>query len=300
MPSRIVREGIVSSPRVNSLSLGAEVLYRRLMSVADDYGRFFGSIMTIRVSCFPTNPERFREREIEKWLDELLRGEKPLVKTYSCSGLAYLELQDFHQQQRGKSKFPPPPWFISQQDREESAKQEISGPVNERESSAQPIRSRIRSRNRSEYSNTPLAPQGGAEPPDSLGGRKRPQAVWYREQFGFWYDDHYWNHKGRDVAERAYAKAINRLVDKDGMGYNQAKLFLVAMVKRDRERFEGTDEWDSRQRMLPATWLNKRRWTDEDSPVVNGIPPARATATDRRRAETLAGMKVIRGLEGRA
>ena len=39
MPSRILREGINTSPKVNALSPMAELFYRRLMTVADDYGR---------------------------------------------------------------------------------------------------------------------------------------------------------------------------------------------------------------------------------------------------------------------
>src|SRR5690349_6795195 len=146
MPSRIVREGIISSPRINSLTLGAETLYRRLMSIADDYGRFFGSVMNLRVSCFPTNPDRFRETEVGKWLNELLRGDNPLVKTYCVGGITYLEIQEFGQQIRGKSKFPDPPWFQNQQDSEESAKQMQESPVSKCEANAQPSRMRMRSR----------------------------------------------------------------------------------------------------------------------------------------------------------
>ena len=40
MPNRILRDGILMSPRVNVLSSEAELFYRRLMSVVDDYGRF--------------------------------------------------------------------------------------------------------------------------------------------------------------------------------------------------------------------------------------------------------------------
>jgi hypothetical protein len=40
MPVRILREGILTSERVDTLSPAAEVFYRRLMSVVDDFGRF--------------------------------------------------------------------------------------------------------------------------------------------------------------------------------------------------------------------------------------------------------------------
>ncbi len=40
MPNRVIREGILNSQRVNKLTEPAELFYRRLMSVVDDFGRF--------------------------------------------------------------------------------------------------------------------------------------------------------------------------------------------------------------------------------------------------------------------
>ena len=42
MPNRIIREGILSSDRVDQLDPPAEVFYRRLMSKVDDHGLFDG------------------------------------------------------------------------------------------------------------------------------------------------------------------------------------------------------------------------------------------------------------------
>jgi hypothetical protein len=113
MPNRIVREGINSSARVNALSLGAEVFYRRLISVVDDYGRYHGSVVTLRGACWPTNPEKIREKDVSKWLTELLKGDDPLVKTYAVGGATYVEIQEFRQITRSKSRFPDPPWMQS-------------------------------------------------------------------------------------------------------------------------------------------------------------------------------------------
>lgn len=110
MPTRIVREGIISSARVNALSTGAEVFYRRLLNVVDDYGRYHGSVVTLRGACWPTCPDKVKERELAKWLGELLRGDRPLIRSYNIAGSVYIEIQDFEQQTRSKSKFPPPPW----------------------------------------------------------------------------------------------------------------------------------------------------------------------------------------------
>ena len=106
LPNRIVRDGINSSSRINNLSPGAEILYRRLMSVADDFGRFYASPATVRGACWPTNPEKVTERQVSKWLSECCQGSRPLIITYEVKGCKYLELQDFGQQTRSKSKFP--------------------------------------------------------------------------------------------------------------------------------------------------------------------------------------------------
>ena len=38
MPSRVIRDGILESESVNALSWEAELFFRRLMSVVDDFG----------------------------------------------------------------------------------------------------------------------------------------------------------------------------------------------------------------------------------------------------------------------
>lgn len=108
MPNRILREGINSSQRVNALSPGAELLYRRLMSVVDDYGRYHGSPLTVRTGCWPTCPEKINHSEVVEWLKECCSGPKPLLIIYTVDGAKYLQITDFKQQTRTKSKFPDP------------------------------------------------------------------------------------------------------------------------------------------------------------------------------------------------
>ena len=76
------------------------------MSVADDYGRFFGSAATVRGACWPTCPEKVSERDVAKWLTECAQGERPLIRFYEVSGCRFLEITDFGQQVRSKSKYP--------------------------------------------------------------------------------------------------------------------------------------------------------------------------------------------------
>lgn len=106
MPSRILREGILSSDRVNSLSTAAEVFYRRLMSVVDDYGRFDGRPSMLRVSCYPLRVDAVREADLSRWIAECVKA--GLLVLYAVDGKPFLEMQDFRQQARAKSKYPAP------------------------------------------------------------------------------------------------------------------------------------------------------------------------------------------------
>jgi hypothetical protein len=285
MPSRIVREGIISSARINALSLGAEVLYRRLMSVTDDYGRFFGSVMNLRVSCFPTNPERFREKEVAKWLNELLRGDDPLVKTYAVAGITYLEVQAFGQQIRGKSKFPAPPWFINQQDSEEFAKQMISGQISKCEADVQPSRSRSRSRisyteSESESKEESNAPSGALslvvsnDAPLDFPGVVRPdvparqrkagkrtteeiKAALGPERLPWW--EHFWGvypcHEGMNPALDAYERKVHTR-DLAVEIYNGARRYAEEIMRRRMSD-------PSTPVKYAQGWLNDERWKDE-------------------------------------
>lgn len=108
MPNRILREGILTSDRVNALSLPGEVFYRRLMSVVDDYGRFDARPVMLKVACFPLRVDAVREADISRWIAECEKA--GLIALYAAHGKRYLEMRDFRQTVRAKlSKFPDPP-----------------------------------------------------------------------------------------------------------------------------------------------------------------------------------------------
>ena len=48
MPNRILREGILTSERIERLDWAEEVFYRRVMSVVDDYGRYYARPALLR------------------------------------------------------------------------------------------------------------------------------------------------------------------------------------------------------------------------------------------------------------
>lgn len=148
MPNRILREGILTSERVNTLEWDAEVFYRRLMSVVDDFGRYTANPKLLRAALYPLQIEKVRDTNIAQWLDACV--ESGLVRIYAQSGASgdrcgnpdraiildadssaadarssrkytasadrsggdkrFLEMLDFRQQVRAKdSKYPAPP-----------------------------------------------------------------------------------------------------------------------------------------------------------------------------------------------
>ena len=53
MPIRMLREGILESRSVSSLSDDGQILFYRLISIVDDYGRYEADPDILRVKCFP-------------------------------------------------------------------------------------------------------------------------------------------------------------------------------------------------------------------------------------------------------
>jgi len=109
VPNRILRDGILTSPRVAKLVWGEEVFYRRLHSVVDDFGRYYADFGLLRAACYPRQLNKVSDSDIEKWLTACVTA--ALVRVYPAEdGERYLVVEDFKQQVRAtKSKFPKPP-----------------------------------------------------------------------------------------------------------------------------------------------------------------------------------------------
>lgn len=108
MPNRIVREGILTSPKVALLEWPAEVFYRRLMSVVDDFGVYHADHTLLRAACYPRQLNKASDEDIAKWLTACVTA--GLVTVYpAMDGMSYLHLLNFRQQTRAKaSKYPLP------------------------------------------------------------------------------------------------------------------------------------------------------------------------------------------------
>jgi len=106
MPSRILREGILTSERVATLNWAEEVFYRRLMSVVDDYGRYTANPKLIRAACYPLIIDKVSDADVGKWMAKC--AEAALVSVYPATdGKRYLQISNFRQQTRTTvSKYP--------------------------------------------------------------------------------------------------------------------------------------------------------------------------------------------------
>jgi hypothetical protein len=102
----------LNSDAVNALSHSAEVFYRRLMSVADDFGRFDGRVNVIRASLYVLQFDRVTESDIKTWIKEC--EDQRLIVMYVVDNKPFIEIQKFNQQKRAKhSKWPDPPQMRS-------------------------------------------------------------------------------------------------------------------------------------------------------------------------------------------
>src|SRR5205809_487274 len=107
MGDRVIRSNILTSDSVNSLSWAAEVFYRRLMSVVDDFGRYDGRVAILKANIYPLQLDKVAESDIVKWRAECSKA--GLVRFYRVDGKEYLELLKFGQRLRAmKSKYPAP------------------------------------------------------------------------------------------------------------------------------------------------------------------------------------------------
>jgi len=105
MPSRIIREDMVSDERLCSLNWEAEVFYRRLFNLVDDYGRYAANPRLLRAYLFPLQLDKVRESHMDRLLAQC--QEASLVDLYTVHGGKYLQLLDWPITPRAKSSRYP-------------------------------------------------------------------------------------------------------------------------------------------------------------------------------------------------
>ena len=106
MPTRLIREGIISSDRVERLDWAGEVFYRRLMSKVDDHGLYDARPTFLRAVLYPLRVDRVREADISRWI--AMCEKAGLIVLYEAGGKPYLQMLDTGWEKRGKPKYPIP------------------------------------------------------------------------------------------------------------------------------------------------------------------------------------------------
>lgn len=107
---RMIDKKLITSRKVNSISLGAECLYVRVLSLTDDFGRYHSDTRILKAHAFSLR--RVTERAIQKWLSELV--DVGLIRLYSVDGEEYLEVtrfedfQTFRTDRKRQELFPVP------------------------------------------------------------------------------------------------------------------------------------------------------------------------------------------------
>lgn len=109
MPSRIIRESCTTSPTLDSLSDGAERLFWRMTTIADDFGRMEADARIVRAKCFPLKTDSIKLQVVEKYVKEMTLVGLLTVYEVENKRYAFFPKWDKHQRVRAKvSKFPPP------------------------------------------------------------------------------------------------------------------------------------------------------------------------------------------------
>mgnify|MGYP001606826315 CR=1 FL=1 len=111
MPTRLIREGIINSDRINELDWAAEVFYRRLLNKVDDHGLFDARPSVLRTSLYPLKVDRVREADCSRWLAACEKA--GLIILYEAEKKPFLKVLDTRWQTRSEPKYPQPPATVN-------------------------------------------------------------------------------------------------------------------------------------------------------------------------------------------
>lgn len=107
MPNRYIREGIITSEAVCSLTWPAEVFYRRLLNKVDDFGRYTAHPALLRAALYPLQLEKVREADMPRFLAECETA--GLMSVYRVESKPYLALYKWERGRATASHYPDPP-----------------------------------------------------------------------------------------------------------------------------------------------------------------------------------------------
>ena len=240
MPNRILKDSICDSETINSLKKWQyEVMFYRLLTKCDDYGRFDGRPKIIKSALFPLKDD-LTLKEVCDGLQALANA--GLVVLYESEGrpFLYLPTWDKHQTIRAKrSKYPAP----------DDSLQASAIICKQMQADAS-----ICSRN--PIQSNPI--QSESESESESDTRARAEAAF----------EAFWSEYPKKVGKGAALKAFQKVK-------KEAYPLLVPAVQR--QKLSAQWQKDGGQYIPnPATWLNQERWLDEGTEVAAGKPGFRA------------------------
>lgn len=109
MPNRIIRDTARTSPTLHALTDGAERCFWRLITTADDYGRFLAEPAVVLSACFPLRVGTLPVKRVVGWLEEM--GAVRLVRFYRLADRVFGEFVTAakHFDRRARtSRYPDP------------------------------------------------------------------------------------------------------------------------------------------------------------------------------------------------
>jgi hypothetical protein len=108
MPNRWIKEQYKSSERLEAAGVHGRDLWVRLLVTCDDHGRYHGDPRLIASACYPLNPD---VPKCKQGLADLVDAK--LLVIYEVAGKTYLQLRQWYERPRYKSRFPLVPEDIS-------------------------------------------------------------------------------------------------------------------------------------------------------------------------------------------
>jgi len=104
---RTMKPEVATDPAVNRCSLGAQLLFDRLIVNADDQGRQIGDPIVVKAACFPRCAEASLAR-VKAWLGEL--ATERLVLRYEADGEPLVQLTGWWRHQDNQRRIFPSRW----------------------------------------------------------------------------------------------------------------------------------------------------------------------------------------------
>lgn len=243
MPNRLIREALLDSPRYAGLTIEARLLFVHILLLADDFGCISVSPTFLRRRAFYDSPT---DQKITKLLLELV--DAGMVRTYEVDRSTFGYIPKFRQRlQRSTLRHPKPPVELFNDDFDVKEKflkineNRTNPTVGQRGSNGGPTGFQ------------PLA-NGGPTSEVKRSEEKRRTTL-SGEPDGF---AAFWTIYPRREAKQAAIKAFRSLAPSPDL-----QTEILANVKARA----GSDQWQRGFIPLPASYLNGRRWEDEDTVV---------------------------------